>query len=49
MMSLAFSTVKRESFLHLLFDCCVARLVWCDISDIPDEKAVGVDFESAAK
>jgi hypothetical protein len=39
---------EKESIIHLFFDCCVAKLVWGEISTTTNFN-VGTDFESVAK
>jgi hypothetical protein len=39
---------EKESVKHLFFDCCVAQVLWENISEIIGV-AVGTDFESVAK
>ena len=39
---------ELESIHHLLFECCMAKLVWCMWSEICGV-TMGADFESVAK
>jgi hypothetical protein len=39
---------ELESVAHLLFECCVARVVWSEIAEISG-KEIGTDFESVAR
>jgi hypothetical protein len=36
---------ELESASHLFFDCCMARMIWSDVSDMTDSPLI-IDFES---
>jgi hypothetical protein len=39
---------EAESVQHLFFECCIAKMMWCQLCEICN-KVVGADFESVAR
>jgi hypothetical protein len=39
--------LETESVVHLFFGCCIAKLMWSQLSDMSN-RIIGTDFESVA-